>query len=366
MRILILNWRDPNHPHAGGAEKSVLEHAKYWHKKGADVTWYSSGFKNSKREEGRNGIKIIRVGNHYTTHILFIIDYLLFGKLKGFDIVIDCFHFLPYFTPLFMRQEKKIALIQETGGRLWFKNISFPFSVIGFLLEPLFFLFYRNTIFITASESTKKDLMRVGIKKEKIQIIPHGVDTRYTKADREKKPTILYLGLLSQDKGLDDALKAFMEIKIKIPDARLWIAGREQKQGYFRDLISNFQHPISNIQYFGYVTEQEKFELYKKAWILIHPSEKEGWGLTVIEAATQGTPTVGYNVAGLRDSIKHMQTGILTDPNFPSLAKKVINVISDKKLYNSLSKEAILWSKSFDWGSSGKASFNLLKRLNEN
>ena len=140
MRILILNWRDPNHPHAGGAEKSVLEHAKYWHKKGADVTWYSSGFKNSKREEGRNGIKIIRVGNHYTTHILFIIDYLLFGKLKGFDIVIDCFHFLPYFTPLFMRQEKKIAEEQlyRIKARSVLKNVTISSSTAKFLAAVIF------------------------------------------------------------------------------------------------------------------------------------------------------------------------------------------------------------------------------------
>lgn len=366
MRILILNWRDPSHPYAGGAEKSILEHAKYWLKKGADVTWYSSSFESSKKQEIINGIKIIRVGSHYTTHLMFIF-YCLLGKFNGYSVIIDCFHFLPYFTPLFMRKEKKIALIQETGGNLWFKNISPPFAVIGFLLEPLFFLFYKDTVFITASESTKKDLLKFGIKKNMIQVILHGVDFKDIKANKEKTPTVLYLGLLSKDKGLEDAIKAFIEIRRKIPSAKLWIAGREQKREYLNSVLKSLKLTNSKdfITYYGYVTEKVKFELFKKSWILLHPSEKEGWGLNVIEAATQGTPTVGYNVAGLRDSIKHKQTGILTDPNFFSLGKEAIGVISDKNLYNSLSKEAILWSRNFSWKSSGKASFNLLTKLNE-
>src|SRR5689334_2645433 len=101
MKILILNWRDIKHPLSGGAEISLFEQAKIWTKKGAKVTWYSSSFKNSKKEEVIDGIRFVRNGSHYTVSLNFFADYLM-GKFKSIDVVIDCFHFVPFFTPLFI------------------------------------------------------------------------------------------------------------------------------------------------------------------------------------------------------------------------------------------------------------------------
>ena len=95
MNILILNWRDPKHPLAGGAEISLLEHAKYWKKKGATITWFASTFPGAKKKEQFDGISIVRKGSHYTVGFWAFYFYLT-KKIKGFDIVIDCFHFLPF------------------------------------------------------------------------------------------------------------------------------------------------------------------------------------------------------------------------------------------------------------------------------
>ncbi len=97
--------------------------------------------------------------------------------------------------------------------------------------------------------------------------------------------------------------------------------------------------------------------------MLIHPSVKEGWGLTVTEAASQGIPTVGYNVEGLRDSVLHRKTGVLTDSNSKALADGIIKVLIDKKLYNTLSKHALKWSKNFNWGKSGAESWKLIRSI---
>ncbi len=155
MKILILNWRDPKHPFAGGAEKSVMEHAKRWKKEGADVSWFAASFDRARKEEVVDGIKIIRRGNHYTVHLYFVI-YCLSGKMEEFDFIVDCFHFVPFFSPIFMKKVKRIAIVQERAGKLWFKNLIFPLSLIGYLLEPFFFKLYKNTIFLTGSESDRK------------------------------------------------------------------------------------------------------------------------------------------------------------------------------------------------------------------
>lgn len=365
MNVLIFNWRDIKHPLSGGAEISLFQHARYWVRKGAKVTWFSSSFNGAKRTEEIEGITFTRRGSHYTVHIFAYIYYKL-GRLGRPYIIIDSFHFIPFFTPLYIKKPHVIALVNEVAGHLWFANLRPPLSFLGYFAEPFFFKFYRHVPFITGSDSAKKDLIRFGIAKGKINVIYHGIEhnTVANKYLREKYPTILFLGRISKDKGIEDAISTFIRIETKIKHVRFWIAGQEEKKGDYRKivykLLTKDNTLMHKIRYFGYVPENKKFELLKKAWILIHPSKKEGWGLTVIEAASQGTPTVGYNVEGLKDSVVHNKTGILTDTNPYALANGIIRVLLNKKLYNTLSKQARNWSKTFSWDQSGRESWKFI------
>lgn len=364
MNILILNWRDIKHPLAGGAEISLFEHAKYWKKQGAKITWFASFFNGAKKEEEIEGINILRFGSQHTVFFWFFLMYLM-GKLPDFDVVVDCFHFLPFFSPLYIKRKKIIALINEVAGSIWFSNIFLPLALIGYLIEPLFFIFYKNKPFITSSKSTFDELVKLGIPRKNINIVYHGVTTRKLNDEivKEKNPTIIFLGRVSEDKGIKDALKAFGTLSEKIDNLQFWIAGREERRGYLNKLLSddNLFKLNSRIEYFDYVSENEKFELLKRAWILVHPSKKEGWGLTVIEANSQGVPTVGYNTEGLKDSILHMKTGMLTENNTPQgLAESLGLLIEDHKLYDKLSKNALDWSENFSWNKAGEMSWKVI------
>ena len=143
MNIVILNWRDIKHPLAGGAEISLFEHAKYWVQKNAQVTWFSSSIKGRVDSENIKGITVIRRGSHYTVHIHALVYYLN-GRLGKPDVIIDCFHFLPFFTPLYVRRTKVVALINEVARNLWFSNLPIIFSIIGYHLEDWFFKVYRH------------------------------------------------------------------------------------------------------------------------------------------------------------------------------------------------------------------------------
>jgi glycosyltransferase involved in cell wall biosynthesis len=61
----------------------------------------------------------------------------------------------------------------------------------------------------------------------------------------------------------------------------------------------------------GRVSEEEKHRLLCSAWMLLHPALVEGWGIVIAEAAIRGTPAVGFDVPGLRDSVVSGQTGLL-------------------------------------------------------
>lgn len=364
MRILILNWRDIKHPLAGGAEISTHEHAKRWTKAGYKVIQFSSAIKDGKSEEVIDGIQIIRRGNHYTVHLYAFFYYLKHLRSKV-DLVIDEFHFIPFFTPLYVK-EKKLAFIHETAEEVWFKNQPFPINIVGFLLEPLFFKFYKGISFMTVSQSTKKDLVRFGINDRKIKVINNGVKVINSSSHKEKMPTMVYLGRLAKDKGTEDAISAFYEIQKHEKNSRLWIVGREESRGYLKKLQDKVKdlNISKKIMFYGYVSEEKKFDLLKRAWVLIHPSIKEGWGLTVIEAASQGTPTVAYDISGLRDSIIDGKTGLLTDNKTAAgLTKKIMILFNNPSQYKTLSKNASLWSKKFNWEDSTKESLNLINNL---
>lgn len=364
MKILILNWRDIKHPLAGGAEISTHEHAKGWVKAGHKVTQFSSSFLGAKPFEKIDGVQIIRRGNHYTVH-LYALLYYLTNIRRRINLVMDEFHFIPFFTPLYVR-EKKLAFIHETAEEVWFKNKPFPIGLLGYLLEPLFFKLYKKISFMTVSDSTRRDLLKFGIKASNIHVIYCGARTIRNHYVKEAKPTIIYLGRLAKDKGIEDAIFAFDEIQKRLPDVNFWIVGKEEKRGYrakTEELVKKLELE-HKIKFFNYVPEKEKFELLKKAWVLVHPSIREGWGLTVIEAASQGTPTVAYNTSGLRDSVKNNITGLLVDNRQPrDLAEKTLILLKDPSLYKKLSSNALRWSKNFSWEKSVRKSLQLIETL---
>ena len=141
---------------------------------------------------------------------------------------------------------------------------------------------------------------------------------------------------------------------------QFWIAGKEEKKGSLKKILNKSQ---GKIQYFGFVNEKKKWELLERAWILIHPSTREGWGLSVIEANNVGTPVVGYNVPGLKDSIIDKQTGLLVQPSHKNLANGIEKLLKNQTLYKKLSQNSKKWSKKFRWDTSTKKSWTMLQSL---
>lgn len=362
MNILILNWRDPKNPKSGGAEIVTLEHAKAWIRNGNSVTWFTSKFKNSQKSEKIQGVNIVRRGSFFTVY-LYAPFFYLFSKNK-FDIVIDEIHGLPFFTPLFVRKPK-IAFIHEVADEIWDYMFPFPLNKIGKFIEPLYFKLYKNIKFWTDAESTIEDLVIKGIKRKNCVAINCPINNKPVEnfPKKEEVPTFIFVSRVVKMKGIEEVIRAFFYILREIKDARLWIVGDGDK-AYVDELKETMRSfSISTkVNFFGQVNDNKKLELMKKAHLLLHASIKEGWGLVVIEAASQATPSVVYNVSGLRDSVKNGKTGIvLKENNAKELAREAINLIRNKKEYQSFQKNGILWSKSLTWEKATKKSFELIK-----
>jgi glycosyltransferase involved in cell wall biosynthesis len=135
--------------------------------------------------------------------------------------------------------------------------------------------------------------------------------------------------------------------------------------GYLREKLEGYQ--TEGVRFFGKIGDKEKFDLLSRAHVLLVPSVREGWGISVIEANAMGTPAVGYDVPGLRDSILNGITGTLATPLSPSsLAKAAITLLCDTAKADKFSKSALDWSRKFTWDKAAMDFQHLLERYRNN
>lgn len=366
MNILIYNWRDIKHPKAGGAEIVTMEHAKYWIKNGHTVYWFSPKFNKSKNLEKIDDVIVYRRGNKLSVYFWAPIFYL-FSGLK-FDIVIDQIHGIPFFTPFYVRKPK-IAFIHEVAKEIWDYMEPFPINTLGKIIEPIYFKFYKTITFWTPSDSTINDLIQMGISKKKCIKILCGINNQTLKSPfkKSKSPIFIFVSRMVMMKGIEDVIDAYSFIVKEKKNSKLWLVGGGEKE--YVDILKMKVKNLGiedSVIFCGFVTEKNKLDLMKKAHILLHASVKEGWGLVVVEAASQSTPSVVYDVAGLRESVKNNITGYVVKENTPEeLAKAAIRLFDDKNTYRKFQKNCLIWSSSIKWDTELKKSLNLLNKISK-
>lgn len=367
MNILVFSWRDPRHPLAGGAEQVMHEHMKGWVKAGHQVTLFSSKLNHMVAEEGIDGIHIVRQGYQYLGVQVAGFFYYLKNK-NNFDLVVDQFHGLPFLTPLYVRKPK-LAVIQEVARKVWFLNpLPWPLNwftgAIGYLGEPFIFKFYKNIPFMTGSPSAKNDVSKMGISLQNITVIPHGVIIQKLKSKKNKTKTIIYLGVLSKDKGIEDAIRCFAILNQK-RNFKFWVIGKPETLKYgqkIKELTKKLKLE-DKVKFWGFVSQRKKFTLLSKAHILVNPSIHEGWGLVNIEANSLGLPVVAYKVAGSVDSIKDGYSGVLCRKSPDALAENIMRILLKDIAYVKMEDRAKRWSKNFSWTRSRKLSLKMIERV---
>ena len=358
MKILIFNWRCWLNPNAGGAEVFTREIARRWAKQGHELTLLTSEFAGCEHEENLDGIRVIRAGGKYSVYWKTKKYYEKNLSKDGYEFVIDEINTRPFLTPKFVRKGGQIlALIHQLAREYWFYETPFPISYLGYYyLENRWLRNYADLPTLTVSESTRHDLIDLGFRR--VLIVPEGLDFKPLEEVPEKEafPVVVYAGRLKRAKRPDHAVRAIKIIKKKIPEAELWILGEGS-------LGSDLQRTAGDgVKFFGNPSNEERRKLIKRAWVLVNPSVREGWGLNIIEANALGTPCVGYNVPGLQDSIRNNDTGLLADNgNVQSLAKKIALVLGDDSFRNSLGKNALKYSRSFSWEKSATVFMKMMQ-----
>ncbi len=324
----MLSWRDIRNPLAGGAEKVTFELLKRF----GDCTWFASDFGGLKSEEV-DGVHIIRKGGRYSVYYH---AYRYLRKRK-FDLVIDQVNTVPFFTPLYYKG-RKVAFFHQLCEEVWFYEMPFPLSYVGYYLEKAWLSLYRKVPALVVSESTRKGLLRHGIKKSFVMKDCH--DCKVLPKVGKKDDAFVYVGRLKKSKRVDEIIKAF----------GIYGSGRLDVIGSGDDLLRLKRLAKGlNVVFHGYLPKTQRDRIVARSKAILVASVKEGWGLIVLEAASQGTPAIVYDVDGLRDSVMDGKTGLILKKNTPAEMAKAM-----KALKGAYASNALMYAKGFDWDESAR------------
>ena len=355
MRILILNWRDLKHPEGGGAEVHLFEIFKRLVKRGHEVVLLTTKFTGAAERDEYDGVTILRLGSTFLFN--WEAPGLIRRVLKDFkaDIIIDDVNKIPFFTPCYFKKPATAVFFHHLFGRTIFDLTIFPFALYVLGLERLSGLLYRTTPCCTVSPSTRGELLKIGFNASNITVIENSVDTELysPNAAIEKDPDLLlFTGRLKSYKNVSMLLDALKILSDRGRILKLSVVGSGDDETALRRKVENYGL-TDRVTFEGFVSEARKVELYCRATLFVNPSLKEGWGITNVEANACGTAVVANDAHGIRDAVRHGETGLLYKENdINSLIESIEHVLDNKDLRTKLIDGGLRWAHTFSWNSS--------------
>lgn len=350
MRILVINWQDRENPLGGGAEIHLHEIFERIAARGHHVTLLCGGWPDCLPRATLGGIEVHRVGTRQTFALKVFRYWRRHLQHEAFDVLFEDINKAPLYTPLWGASGAVVACVPHLFGATAFQELSWPLATAVWLSERPLAGAYARVPFEAISDSTRDDLVHRGIPRAHVRVIYPGVSLdRYTPAgtSRASRPLFAYVGRLKKYKGVDLVIRAFAAIERD--DATLEIAGA----GDYRPALEALARSLdlgARVRFLGFVTEAEKLELYRRAWAVALASPKEGWGLTNIEAAACGTPVVASNSPGIRESVRHGDTGFLVPHgNVAAMAGAFDQIAKSVALVTAMGAKARTFAETFTW-----------------
>ena len=343
LSILLLNWKDPHDKAAGGSETMMRRCAEVWAEIGHRVTVFVPRPRGSSSDETIRGVRYVRAGQ---LHTVFPLGRRYLRRHRGaFDVVIDSVSGRPFFAHRIVG-DRATAVVHHVCEEQWQQEFRFPISWLGrYIVEPWWLRGMRDARVVAMSGSTVRDLNRFGL--HTAAVVPLGLDMPRDagplRAAPRRAPRLVFLGRLIRAKRPLDAVVALQRIRDFYPDATLDVIG----SGYLGAQLEALG--VSGVTVHGFVTEAAKHRLLSAADLLLMPATKEGWGIVNIEAAAHGVPVIGYDIAGVRDSVLNGRTGVLTESTPEALAAAAVNLLGDAQRWRAYSICAARRARTFTW-----------------
>lgn len=353
MRVLMLNERDLSHPLAGGVEVHLEELARRLQANhGIGMTVLCAGFDGAVADEERNGIRYVRFGDRFSYYAQLPARARKEWATGDYDLVVENLCKLLFFSQFYLPAAPKLALVHHLFGLSAFRQVAVPIAAFVAATEALLPIAYRRWPFVVVSPSTRDDLRRRLLPTDRVRVIPNGLDHDKFHPDpgvATDPELVVFVGRLEYYKGVDILLEAWAQLVRRRPSARLVLVGAGTAEQALRSQASSCG-ATESITFAGFVSEEEKIDWMRRASVVVQPSHKEGWGLTVVEANACGTPVVATRVPGLQDSVRDGENGLLVErADVPGLAAALESLLDDSGLRAALSEGALRWATRFRW-----------------
>jgi glycosyltransferase involved in cell wall biosynthesis len=351
VKVLVLNWLDRENPRAGGAETHMHEVFGRLAERGHEITALVSGWRGSVQRARLDGIDVHRTGSRHTYSLAAPFYFRRHLAAKPFDLVVEDLNKVPLFSPWWVRTPV-VLLTHHLFGATAFQAGPLPVAAGTVVLERAIPWVYRRTPVVAVSQSTKEDLVRRGLREERIAVIPNGIDVAsLTPApdERAERPTLLFLGRLKKYKRVDLVIDAAEALVTRGHDVEVLIAGEGDQRAALEARIGRLGME-GRVRMLGFVDESAKRDLLRRAWVHVLSSAKEGWGISNLEAAACGTPSVVSDAPGLRESVVDGRTGLLVrHGDAAALADSVERLLQDTPARERMGREARAFAETFSW-----------------
>lgn len=366
MRILAVNWLDLENPQAGGAEIHFFEIFGRLAAAGHQITLVASGWRGAAPRASVRGLEVRRVGGRHTFALRGRAAVRRALREGSYDAVVEDINKLPLFLPTVTRLPLYV-IIPHLFGTTAFREAAWPVAAVVWLAERPIPRLYRRAAFHAISDSTKDDLVARGVPPDRIHVVYPGVDAAHLTPDpagaRTAEPTFLYVGRLKRYKGVETAIRAVALARAQGTDVVLEIAGQGDDRPRLERLVTTLDLG-SAVRFLGFVPEEEKRALLRRSWATVFPSPKEGWGITNVEAAACGTPAVASDSPGLRESVRHEETGLLVPGDDPAaLAAALQRLARNPALVARLGRGGRTFAESLSWDTAAHQTADQLNTL---
>lgn len=358
-RVHLLAWRDLADPEAGGSEIHADKVAEAWAAAGLDVTMRTAAAAGQRAYGKRNGYSVVRRAGRYTVFPRTALSGAL-GRTGPRDGLVEIWNGMPFFSPIWAHCPR-IVFLHHVHAEMWRMVLPPRLAKVGETIEfraapP----FYRSTPIVTLSESSRDeivDLLR--LPEHNVTVVPPGIDPSFSPGgERSVRPLVVAVGRLVPVKRPAELVDALIAVKRAVPDLEAVLVG----EGYEREALEA-QIADADAQEWlrlaGRVSDEELITLYRSAWVVTSASAREGWGMTLTEAAACGTPAVATDIAGHRDATVDGVAGVLV-PTPADLAPALTRILTDDAERTRLQAGAREHAARFTWENTARATFEVL------
>jgi len=288
------------------------------------------------------------------------------ARYRDADVIIDAENGLPYFSPLW-RRRPSVCLVHHVHTDQWRSRFPAPMAdACAWIERAVMPAVYRRRPFVAISQSTSEALEAIGVRQEQISLIESGVDIPKGRLpEKSQEPLFLSLNRVVPHKRIGLLVDAWRVAGPKI-GGKLVIAGDGPALSGVRRAAAS----VPGVEVAGRISEEAKRDLLGRSWAVLSASHHEGWGMSITEAASFGTPSIALDAPGIRDAIVDGVTGILVRESAEGalpemLARAMVEFAKDGGRREVLGASARLRAEELSWERSVDRWEVLLQRIIE-